>query len=619
MRWLLLLCFICWLAPAQAEQPVHITKAELLTIPGHRYSPPPYEADDTKLQGQWQAVTLPHALIRQLTPLTDPEQLANPPTVVTWYRMQVPVLPAVGEPRYLYIPRWKTDGQIAVYGDRRLLYQSHQSINWNGWNIPLWIALDATAGATPPRTILLRIERPAGSGGGISTLWVGTDDSLNWRYRIRNLVQVQLPYASSSAFLAVGLFSFFVWLRLRSESIYLLFFAISVASFLRTLHYHVGETRLPISDEWFSWITINATFALVLATQFFLNYLHRRPLRWLNYTVVAYTVLIGILTLPWLSFLIDAYSLAPLAYLALMFVGVTVTGVGVVLCWKAGSREGLMLSGWGITGMLLALYDWLLQNNYVDIESIYLGPFNNIGAFLIFMYIIYQRFVDANASLQRRLKQREDELEITHRRLREIALMQQLHEERMRLTQDMHDGMGSSLVTALLAVERGNADAGMVADVLKHCIDDLKLTIDSMEPIEADLLLLLANLRYRLGPRLESAGIRLRWEVADVPMMEWIDPRNSLHILRILQEAFTNIVKHAAASEIRVATAVEGETVVVIIDDNGKGFSVAAGVENEGKGLRNQRRRAASIGAEVTVEPGDHGGTRLVLRLPVAR
>jgi signal transduction histidine kinase len=187
------------------------------------------------------------------------------------------------------------------------------------------------------------------------------------------------------------------------------------------------------------------------------------------------------------------------------------------------------------------------------------------------------------------------------------------------LTQDMHDGMGSSLVTALLAVERGNADAGMVADVLKHCIDDLKLTIDSMEPIQADLLLLLANLRYRLGPRLESAGIRLRWEVADVPMMEWIDPRNSLHILRILQEAFTNIVKHAAASEIRVATAVEGESVVVIIDDNGRGFSMTAGMEKEGKGLRNQRRRATSIGAEVTVAPGDHGGTRLVLRLPVAR
>lgn len=622
----LLLAGLLWCCgAAQAGAPVRLTHAELLTIPGQGYTDPPYEADPARLQGQWQPVALPHALIRQLTPLTEPSPAAAPQTVVNWYRVQVPAMPASATPYYLYIPRWKTDGQLAVYGDRRLLYQSHQSVYWNGWNIPLWIALDGTAGATLPQTILLRIERPRGSGGGLSSLWVGTDDSLNWRYRLRYLVQVQLPYGSSAAFLAVGLFSLCVWLRLRGETVYLLFFAIALASFLRTLHYHVGESRLPISDEWFSWITINATFWMVLITQFFLNHLHQRPLRWLNVLVVSVTLLIGVLTLPWLSFLLDAYTLAPLAYIALTLVGLLVAGVGCRLCWRAGSRDGLLLSAWGIMGMLLAVYDWLLQNNYVSIESIYFGPFNNIGAFLIFMIITYRRFLEANnnvrlanASLQRRLREREQELEETHRRLREIARIQTLHDERMRLTQDMHDGMGSSLVTALLAVERGNVDAAMVADVLKNCIDDLKLTIDSMEPVEADLLLLLANLRYRLGPRLESAGIRLRWEVADVPRMEWIDPRNALHILRILQEAFSNIVKHAAATEIRVATSVDGDTVLVSISDNGRGFPLADGMAKGGRGLRSQQRRAASIGAEIALA-SDAGGTRLSLRLPVSR
>lgn len=630
MRAVLRLAMLCWLlgpglGMARAEPAVHLAQAEFMAIDGRGYSAPPYEADHAQLPGRWQPVALPHALIRQLTPLAAPDHPAGPRTVVTWYRAQVPPLPATSAPRYLYIPRWKTDGQIAVYGDRRLLYQSHQSVYWNGWNIPLWIALDGTAGATVPRTILLRIERPATSGGGISSLWIGTDANLGWRYRLRYLVQVQLPYTSSAAFLAVGLFSFFVWLRLRSETIYLLFFAMSLASFLRTLHYHVGESRLPISDEWFSWITINACFWLVLITQFFLNHLHRRPLRWLNHAVVAVTLIIGVLTLPWLSSILDTYTLAPLAYIVLTVVGELVASLGLLQCWRAGSRDGLMLSAWGVTGMLLAIYDWLLQNNYVDIESIYLGPFNNIGAFLIFMYIIYRRFLEANhnvrltnASLQRRLQEREDELEQTHRRLREIARIQTLHDERMRLTQDMHDGMGTSLVTALLAVERGNVDATMVADVLKHCIDDLKLTIDSMEPIEADLLLLLANLRFRLGPRLEAAGIALRWEVANVPMMEWIDPRNGLHILRILQEAFSNIVKHAAATEIRVATSVEADTVLVIVTDNGLGFSVGEGLAKDGKGLRNQQRRASAIGAELKLESG-RGGTRLVLRMPVAK
>lgn len=604
---------------------MHITMAEIMVAAGHGYSAPPYEADTGQLQGRWDRVTLPHALLRQLTPLANQDQPFGPATVVTWYRMQVPVLPASSAPRYLYIPRWKTDGQIAVYGDRRLLYQSHQNVYWNGWNIPLWIALDDTAHATPPRTILLRIERPSTSGGGISSLWLGTDASLNWRYRARYLVQVQLPYTSSAAFLAVGLFSFFVWLRLRSETIYLLFFSISVASFLRTLHYHVGESRLPVSDEWFSWVTINAIFWMVLVTHFFLNHLHRRPLPWLNRIVSAVTVCIGILTLPWLSFILDAYTLAPLAYVVLMFVGAVVGAVGGFQCWRTNSRDGLLLSVWGIIGLLFGIYDWLLQNNYVDIENIYLGPYNNIGAFLIFMYIIYRRFLEANnnvrlvnAGLQQRLQEREDELLESHRRLREIALIQTLHDERQRLTQDMHDGMGSSLLTALLAVERGHIDTAMVADVLKNCIDDLKLTIDSMEPIQADLLLLLATLRFRLGPRLESAGIKLRWEVENVPVMDWIDPRNALHILRILQEAFANIVKHAAATEIRVTTCVESDTVLVIITDNGMGFSVDEGLGKDGKGLRNQMRRAASIGAEVKLESGNPG-TRLTLRLPIVK
>ena len=216
------------------------------------------------------------------------------------------------------------------------------------------------------------------------------------------------------------------------------------------------------------------------------------------------------------------------------------------------------------------------------------------------------------------MQEREDELQESHRCLREVARIQTLYDERQRLTQDMHDGMGSSLITALLAVERGHIDTQMVADMLKNCIDDLKLTIDSMETIQADLLLLLATLRFRLEPRLESAGIKLRWEVENVPVMEWLDPSNALHILRILQEAFTNIVKHAAATEIHVATCVESDTVLVIITDNGLGFSVDAGLDNDGKGLRNQMRRAESISAEIKIEPGNPG-TRLTLRLLIVK
>jgi len=614
-----------WHPKVQAEATIHFTTAETLVVNGRGYSRPPHEARIEDLPGTWQTVALPHSMTRQLFPDAAGDSALGPPTTVTWYRLLVPFMEPSDKPRYLYVPRWKSDGQLAIYGDRGLLYQSHANILWNGWNIPLFIPLDNTANAVPPKLIWLRVERPRDSSGGISTMWLGDGDSLAWRYRLRYFIQVQLPSASSAAFLAVGLFSLFVWLRLRVEKEYLLFFCISVASFLRTLHFHVGENPLTMSDAWFTWITINSLYWMVLITHFFLNYLHRRPLLWLSRIICGITLVIGILTLPSFAGFLNAYALSPLVYIALLLIGSLVAGAGLYQSRQVHSRDGVLLSSWALIGMVLGGYDWLLQNNYVDIENIYLGPFSNIVAFLLFMHIIFRRYVAANvevkqvnASLQLRLQEREDELLRSHQRLREIAQRQTLSDERLRLTQDMHDGMGSSLRSALLAVEKGQIDASMVAEVLKDCIDDLKLTIDSMEPVQADLLLLLATLRFRLGPRLESAGIGLRWEIENVPPLDWIDPRNALHILRILQEAFTNIIKHTQATEIHVITAVEKDRVLVKIIDNGAGFSVAQGISNSGKGLGNQIRRAESIGAEVNWTSND-AGTRLTLCLPIER
>lgn len=217
-------------------------------------------------------------------------------------------------------------------------------------------------------------------------------------------------------------------------------------------------------------------------------------------------------------------------------------------------------------------------------------------------------------------REREAELAANRELLHDIEKRQTLSRERQRLMQDMHDGLGSSLISALSMVEHGQMSQVEIAQVLMGCIDDLKLAIDSMEPMEADLLLLLATLRYRLGPRLENIGITLRWEIENVPALGWLDPRNALHILRILQEAFTNIIKHAQATEIRVATKVEDNNyVAVTIIDNGQGFSPSHALKNGGKGLFNQVRRAESIGAEIDLESNNDVGTRLTLRLPIKR
>ncbi len=619
-------------AATDPDFPLHFTAAETLLVEGIGFSPPPYSLDSTQPSGEWTHVVLPHGVPQQVLRTVETGNTLNPPTVVRWYRLQVPALSessaSATEPRYLYIPRWKAYGQIAVYGDSRLLYQSHSNLLWNGRNNPLWIALDATAGAVTPKTITVRLQSLRYSGSAISSIWLGDEQTIGWRFRMRNLLQTQLPFVSSAAFLIFGLFALGVWAKRREGSLYLIFFLISAVAYLRTMHYYLGEHRLPISDEWFGWLTLNSLFWLFALAHSFLAHLHLRQKPWQTRVIVTTTAIISFITLPflpkvlpWATWL-NATFLGSMVYVFAILMGIVVGGLGHYNSRLANSRHGMVLSGWGLITLLIGVYDWMQLNNHVSVEGSYLGSYGIVGIFLISLQIMFQRFngavedvKHANTTLAERLQAHEAELTLTYSRLREIAHLQTLSDERQRLTQDMHDGLGSSLVSALRVVEGGRMHEVEVAEVLKGCIDDLKLAIDSMEPVEADLLLLLATLRFRLGPRLASAGIALRWEVVDVPALEWLDPRNALHILRILQEAITNILKHTDAREIRVTTGIEHGGVTVTIADNGQGFSLENALKKGGKGLQNQQRRAQAISGVVRWQ-SDHNGTLMTLWLP---
>jgi signal transduction histidine kinase len=163
-------------------------------------------------------------------------------------------------------------------------------------------------------------------------------------------------------------------------------------------------------------------------------------------------------------------------------------------------------------------------------------------------------------------------------------------------------------------VEHGHAHD--VAEVLRQCLDDLKLAIDSLEPLQADLLVLLGTLRYRLGTRLEQAGVQLEWRVEEIPPLDWLDPRSALQILRILQEVLANAVRHGQARHVVVATRAEATSVVVSVRDDGVGFDTD--LPHVGRGLANVRQRARSLDAAARWHSGA-GGTLFELVLPLQR
>jgi signal transduction histidine kinase len=221
-----------------------------------------------------------------------------------------------------------------------------------------------------------------------------------------------------------------------------------------------------------------------------------------------------------------------------------------------------------------------------------------------------------NAELEQRVQHKQRELERNFEQLDRLSRAAAVAEERQRIMTDMHDGIGAQLISALSLAETGEASQREIAAILRECIDDLRLSIDSLEYTDDELLPALGNLRYRIDGRLRAVGIELDWQVDSLPALPYLTPRTLLHILRILQEVFANVLKHAKASSVQLeAGVVRGQRRVFIrVRDNGQGFVEP---QRRGRGLANMTRRAMSIGGELSVSTSSQG-TTVELLLPVA-
>ncbi len=623
---LLLIILLIAAVPARAEHgAIHQARADLLEQPGGDMEAPPAATVDARtLDGSWRQVRLPFMAPRPLAA----DALAGSGTMTRWFRIDLPA--GLDGEEVLYLPRWQTIGRITVYADGRLIHHSLGGPVWNSFNLPLWVPLNFTQDEPAPRQILIRMVSPVAAGAGLSSLWVGPRDELIWQHRLREALQANIPFMASAAFLAIGLFSLAVWSRRRAETAYLLFFVSSALFFLRCIHYYSGERRPLIPEEWFGWITVNSLGWLLVSVYFFTFRLHAVRHPWVERGVLLLMGLTTLITLPPLTLLAPVADLAPLAYLVQLMVMLVVTVVALWAARRSGNRPAMLLAGWNVTNIPVGVHDWMLQNMLISVESIYLLPYTGMGLFILFMGVVFQRYVgavteaeQARQRLQERLAEREQELSQSYQKLRSAEQVQMLAQERQRLMQDMHDGLGSSLMSALHAVESGQMSEADVAQVLRECIDDMKLAIDSLEPVQTDLLLLLATLRFRLAPRLQGSGLALEWAVDDVPRLEWLEPRSALHILRIFQEVLTNIVKHARASHILVRTSHDDTQVTVTVEDNGIGFEppplpVKGGLPPRGKGLGNLLHRTAQLQGQARWERLPQG-TRFSLVLPLER
>jgi signal transduction histidine kinase len=233
------------------------------------------------------------------------------------------------------------------------------------------------------------------------------------------------------------------------------------------------------------------------------------------------------------------------------------------------------------------------------------------------MWIVSQRFSQArsevlrlNTSLVERIELKERELRRSFESLSRSESERAVTAERARILRDMHDGVGASLASAMRQLESGQAAPREVAQTLRESLDHLKLSIDAMSLPPGDVNALLASLRYRLQPRIEGAGLVLRWHVDALPAWDGGTDAAMRHLQFVLLEAFSNALQHARATTLTLGARAERGRIEITLGDDGRGIESVPG-----SGLAGMRERARAIGAELAIRHGAPG-TCVHLALP---
>lgn len=201
-------------------------------------------------------------------------------------------------------------------------------------------------------------------------------------------------------------------------------------------------------------------------------------------------------------------------------------------------------------------------------------------------------------------------------------------EERLRISQDLHDGVIQSLYACGLTLENflnlADEDPGRLKQEtvqlmgrLDGIIRDLRGYIMGLRPVnfqETDLARGLEGLlsEFRANSLLEAD---LRYDPAAPRQF----PSEVVsHLYHIVREALSNVAKHAGATSASVQVRMDENKVILSVRDNGRGFDPASvDKDNRGQGLGNIRARAAAIGARMRIQGHSGTGTELTLILPL--
>ena len=205
------------------------------------------------------------------------------------------------------------------------------------------------------------------------------------------------------------------------------------------------------------------------------------------------------------------------------------------------------------------------------------------------------------------------------------AILDAQEAERSRIARELHDETGSALSAVLLGLtaidqaatlpEARQASAAL-RETARTTLENVARMAFELRPPTLDQFGLVPALKDLSRGLEKSGGPKVELEL-DLATGERLPPKVETALFRITQEALTNAVKHADAKTVRITLARQERSVVLTVDDNGRGFSRVQ-ARGEHFGLIGMRERTASVNGALDIKSKPGAGTRLTAEIPLS-
>ncbi|MBL8311578.1 MAG: hypothetical protein JNL19_14240 [Burkholderiales bacterium] len=526
-----------------------------------------------------------------------------------WYRAELPNAVHGWQRPTVYLPVAAMNGEVwidtaRVGGAGRMTFPlSRHFYTPQLIEIPrALIRADAT------QSLWVLVAGHPGYRSGLAPVWIGEHDALYPAWRERRFWQTEGNAATIVINLTLAVFVLLIGWRDRAHGAYVWFGFAAVVWALRNLNYWVTHPVIPdllfaelcvSGAAWF--VALFGIFAMRFSEEYQPGYVGPR---WFLPAALGYAVVAT-------GYFLHAsdYARANAGFLVLAAIGVGITVWGLVrlvrLAIARPTGELVAVACGALTYLLLLLNDYQVGINRSSQGEIFMRQYAALPLFVAITITLARRYMEAlqrtrdlASSLQSEVATQRAQLEQSFAQLREAEREQARSQERTRVMGDLHDGLGMHLATALRQSRSAAHTDRLLTETLQDCMDELRIAVDSLDEHERDPLSLLGTLRYRMAPRFESLGMRLDWQVADnLGEPPALDPSAALNLLRLVQEALSNALKHSGASVVTLSLSRPPAGVRVAIADNGCGFDPATVAH--GHGIGQMRSRAARLGAVI--------------------